>query len=270
LKQTTSDTDAEIVSFFERHLVPMIFTFTRSGDTHHVTITAFVLSVADEWFLVTAAHCLRLVDEMSAEPGCKFAGCRLVDSLGPTARHFTPIPFAYEQAAPICVSEDPDYDYGVIPLSGYYRQLLDNNGIVPLNEEVWRCQPSDPDFYLLVGMPSELFDASPSAMTVGGALLYLDELCEKPDGFSGGDGPMFYGRLSPLMGLGSIKGMSGGPVLAFKANERKELRYWVVALQSRWLPDSRYIAACRTDYLGARIALALTMMREAATRQDTE
>lgn len=259
-----SDTDAEIVSFFERHLTPMIFTFTRSGDTQRLTITAFVLSVADEWFLVTAAHCLRLVEEMSTEHGYRLDSCRLVDCLGPTARHFTSIPFAYEQAEPIRVSEDLDYDYGVIRLSGYYRQLLDNNGIVPLNEDVWRLQPTSPDFYLLVGMPSELFDASPRAMTVGGALLYLDELSEKPDGFSGGDGPMFYGRLSPSMALSSIQGMSGGPILAFKANDRKELRYWVVALQSRWLSDSRCIAACRTYYLGERIAYAMAMLREAS------
>ena len=170
----------------------------------------------------------------------------------------------YAQTEPIRVSDDLDFDYGVIRLSPYYQQLLERNGIVPLNEQVWLKQPTSADFYILLGVPAALFDAGPSTMNVGGAMLYLEELPEKPAGFSGGDGPMFYGRLSPAVTLSSIKGMSGGPVFAFKMNDRKELRYWVVALQSRWLPDSCCIAACRTHYLGEESRDALAMAREAA------
>jgi hypothetical protein len=43
--------------------------------------------------------------------------------------------------------------------------------------------------------------------------------------------------------LKSIVGMSGGPIIGFAGDER-ELRYWIVALQSAWLPSSRTIFAC--------------------------
>ncbi|WP_442580324.1 hypothetical protein ACSBOB_33590 [Mesorhizobium sp. ASY16-5R] len=41
----------------------------------------------------------------------------------------------------------------------------------------------------------------------------------------------------------NMVGMSGGPVFGFAGNE-KELRYWIVALQSAWLKDTRTTFAC--------------------------
>ena len=74
--------ETDIVSYFERHIVPLVFTFTRGGQTHRFHVTAFVLSVGGQWFLVTAGHCLAEVDELSAEHGYTLEGCCLVDSLG--------------------------------------------------------------------------------------------------------------------------------------------------------------------------------------------
>ena len=62
-------------------------------------------------------------------------------------------------------------------------------------------------------------------------------------------GPNFlYGELlnrgypSPDV-LGSIKGMSGGPVVSIERGSDGELRYYLVAVQSAWLPESRIVRA---------------------------
>lgn len=42
----------------------------------------------------------------------------------------------------------------------------------------------------------------------------------------------------------NIVGMSGGPLLSFKGIESGELKYWLCAVQSRWIKGKRLIAAC--------------------------
>jgi hypothetical protein len=42
----------------------------------------------------------------------------------------------------------------------------------------------------------------------------------------------------------NIKGMSGGPILGLRGTPDGGLRYWVVALQSRWFEQSRIILGC--------------------------
>ena len=76
---------------------------------------------------------------------------------------------------------------------------------------------------------------------------------EKPDGFVETDVPMFYGHLDWNDSLDSIKGMSGGPVFAFRRT-KKGLSYWLLAVQSTWLRDTKEIAACRIRPLAEEIA----------------
>jgi hypothetical protein len=44
--------------------------------------------------------------------------------------------------------------------------------------------------------------------------------------------------------LPSIVGMSGGPIFGFKKGEDGLLRYWIVAVQSRWRESARIIFGC--------------------------
>jgi len=68
--------------------------------------------------------------------------------------------------------------------------------------------------------------------------------------------PLFYGRVWLDDELQSIKGMSGGPIFAFQKDGNGLQRYWLIALQSRWLNQSHYIAACQVAALGEAIQLA--------------
>ena len=132
------------------------------------------------------------------------------------------------------------------------------NDVQPLNEEVWKLQPSTVDFYALLGIPSELVKVNSDSIEIVSTLFTIEHLTEKPDGFSETEIPLFYGRISLDADLSSILGVSGGPVFAFRQTEDGELRYWLIALQSRWLPDTHYIAACPTKLLGHFLEDALS------------
>lgn len=246
--------DDALVSYFHRHVVPLLFSFVKGENRQQVVVTAFALSVCDEWYLVTAGHCLKDISEMTKGHGYSLDTCYLIDSPGTDARDHSPLPFAYSIADSFYFSDDLDLDYGLIRLGPYYQQLLARNSVAALDEDAWQRQPAAVDFYMLLGIPSDFVGGELPDLTLGSALLRVHKEDEKPSGFSGGGTPLFYGRLELNSGLKSIRGMSGGPIFAFKQTETGELRYWVTALQSRWLPDSRYIAACPTRLLGESIA----------------
>jgi hypothetical protein len=233
-----------------RHLVPVFFTFEKNDQSYSVVMTAFVLSVGEQWFLVTAGHCIREIEEITIKYGYRVAECCLIDSMGQDAKHFEPIPCTYASSYPTRLSEDKSFDYGVMVLSAYYRKLLQKNNVLPLNEEVWKCQPSNPDFYFLLGIPGELVKANSKPVKIVTTLHQIEPISERPEGFSETDVPLFYGRIELGQGMTSIKGMSGGPIFAFQQDAQGQLRYWLIALQSHWLPRSHYIAACPTKILG--------------------
>jgi len=243
-------TDDELVSFFLRHLVPVLFTFQRGADSQSIVVTAFVLSVANQWFLITAGHCIHDIEERTTEHGYQITGCYMIDSLGVGAKHREPIPFVYRDSSPTYLSEDQDFDYGVMVLSPYYQQLLEKNNIQALNEEAWKKQPAKVDFYWLLGIPEELTRVNPENIEITPTLHKVEPLSERPDKFPATDVPLFYGRIGLGEGVTTIKGMSGGPIFAFHKNEKGQLKYWLTALQSRWLPESHIIAAYPTKLLG--------------------
>ncbi|MGH7193449.1 MAG: hypothetical protein ACREJM_07930, partial [Candidatus Saccharimonadales bacterium] len=55
---------------------------------------------------------------------------------------------------------------------------------------------------------------------------------------------MFVARIHKEADIETIEGMSGGPIYGFRFDDRGNLRYHIVALQSSWLPKQRVIFAC--------------------------
>ncbi len=231
-----------------RHLVPVFFTFRKGSHEQSSIITAFVLSISDQWFLVSAGHCLDEIEE-NIKRGYKISNCRLVDSLGLGAKYYDSIPFDYEGSFPVRLSGNPNFDYGFIYLTPYYRRLLEKNNIQPLDEEVWKKQPSKVDFYALIGLAQELTTVTSESMEARPSLHRIIPLDAKPEGFPQTEISLFYGRVLIGGPVRSIKGMSGGPILAFHQEEDGHLKYWLIALQSSWLPQSRYICAYPTKLL---------------------
>jgi len=71
----------ELVGYFHKHLVPMFFFFQKEEDIQRFVVTAFVLSVDTQWFLITAGHCLKAIDNIMVEEGYELIHCSLIDAL---------------------------------------------------------------------------------------------------------------------------------------------------------------------------------------------
>lgn len=56
-------TDPKVARLLNKHFVPLHFHFSKDGINKHPVISAFVISISNEWFLVTAAHCLADVEK---------------------------------------------------------------------------------------------------------------------------------------------------------------------------------------------------------------
>lgn len=243
-------THEELVGFFHRHLVPIYFSCQKEKDIQNFVVTYFVLSVSSQWFLITAGHCIHDIDRLINKSGYQITKCYLIDSMSLGAKHPEPVPFDYKNSNPVCLSEDREFDYGVMVLSSYYRKLLETNNVLALNEEVWKKQPTKVDFYMLLGVPLELTKVNLNDFQITPTLHKVEALSKRPDNFPETNVPLFYGKVFLGKALSNIEGMSGGPIFGFYQNDKDELRYWLLALQSRWLPKSHNIMACPTKLLG--------------------
>jgi len=63
-----------------------------------------------------------------------------------------------------------------------------------------------------------------------------------PEGATSTRYPRFIGQLDQALDISSISGMSGGPIFGFMVGA--QTRYWIVALQSSWLPKRRIVFGC--------------------------
>jgi hypothetical protein len=251
--------DNDFIAFFHRHLVPIVFEFRKGNNKLPFVITAFVLSVQEQWFLVTAGHCLERVDEYK-ESGYLIQKCYLMDSMGVGAMHFEPLIFTYDLAKPQYVPDNREMDYGIIPLSPYYQELLKVNNITPLNEEVWRIQPSNPESFALIGVPDEFIQRDNDTVGIVTAINWIEE-CEKPEHLPNTELPLFYGKIKLHPNQRSVRGMSGGPIFAFELI-KGQYKYWLKALQSSWLEQSEVVIGCPTTFLGNVIDKMISETRD--------
>jgi len=245
-----SDSNNNLVGFFHRHLVPIFISLESDHDSRNTVITAFLMSVKENWYLITSGHTINDIEILRNDHGYKITKCLLIDSLGIGAIDNHPIPFVYESANATCISAERYFDYGFLEIGQYYRNLLEKNKVYPLNEEVWKKRPTKIDFYLLLGIPGETVNVSPNNIKFDPTLFSIEYLPDHPERFEETVIPQFYGKIHLGDDIKSIEGVSGGPIFGFYENDNGEMRYWVIATQSTWLPKSRIISACPTHILG--------------------
>ena len=171
-------------------------------------------------------------------------GSRLIDTLSTNAIDNHPIPFVFKRSEVQLFYEQGEYDYGVIRLSNYYSRLLTKNGVKPLDEEVWRKQPSMPQYHLVIGIPQQLTNYSSNESYISPTMLFIEKLNQKPPQLEYSAVPHFYGKVILPHPDFDIKGMSGGPILALQYDTDGHLRYWIVALLISWQENYRYIIGC--------------------------
>jgi hypothetical protein len=225
----------KLLRFFMRHVVPIYVQLRQGRERKSVLFTAFLFSVYDHWLLMTAGHCITRMRQWRAA-GWQLVVCRLVDSLGTNARFIGhAVPFDYDGSDPQMLGRHHTYDFGILILADNTRAQLAANDCVPFDESFWAPATEPIEDYQLVGLPEELtFETAPNRITMSPMAMRVAKVDERPEGFEPTTAEMFYGRL-PTRPLASLRGMSGGPILALGREEGGERRYWLHAMQvSTW------------------------------------
>ena len=262
-----------IMGFFGRHFVSIAWVdrtpgsraVANNGVGTVVNISAFVISVRGEWFLVTAGH---IIEDLKAAKsrGQVLTGFQLRDFWASNTVNRMPIPIDSDYLVSRSQSlydANLGIDCACIHLNAYYRKLMQANGIVALSEFAWQRElPETPDFHIMLGVPSQLSRVESQGDCPSQRLNFVlipvrpvQELPEQQRGLP----HRFYGHLDEHLHcpdgtpLDDIDGMSGGPIIAFKYNEQGKLRYWVVAIQSSWLPSKRIVIGFPVIELGNAI-----------------
>jgi hypothetical protein len=259
--QDLEDAKKQILAYFGNHLVSLAGSYVEIdaagrdvGEKKFFAYSGFIMSVRGVWCLVTAGHCIENLEQPLRAKQIRLTNCLLADYFGDAPRVREPMPFDYEGAHALAV-HDPaaGLDFALVPLREFYRMSLEANGIRAISEENWVAQEPDAcDFFAILGLP-ECLVPDPGALVPHGdrvaghvnpTLVWVSPVTLPPEELPAATFPWFIGRVGAAAALPSIVGMSGGPIFGFKKGEDGLLRYWIVAVQSRWRPDTRITFGC--------------------------
>nr|WP_281722859.1 hypothetical protein [Nitrosomonas nitrosa] len=255
-----SETDRSALRFFCRHLVGLCVTYRHrdSGHHEHLRFAAYsgtLIRVGDSILFLTAGHVLREVEAARQSAGVEIRDAVLADTFGlRSASGDQPIPFDLLGARLFYIDDEAaGLDFGVIVLSPYYVRLLAANGMVALEEDNWRRQHTVQfDGYAMLGFPEEFTSQRVDALGAGlvsPTMLSVRRLEVPPEGTPPTTYPRFIGEIDRRINIQSIRGMSGGPIFGFRLSP--DVRYWVVAIQSSWLPSQRVVFGCSLPILAS-------------------
>lgn len=261
------DAGAQVLAKLVKHVVCLSWIDVRTEplglgnqesdyDPAAFAISGFVITVRSIWFFITAGHILQDL-KSRLRVGRRIMKSRLFADLASKKT---------SQAVPFTLGDTPQWyinsegvDYAVIPLRpGFVRPLI-ADGILPLTETSWNDCPDKADDYFLLGFPSQAKTVSIASngikgtvnISVGCPLLPIFPVSDPPSTLKCSNA-RFYAKV-PIVGgivqgiqtkLTDIDGMSGGPIFAIKWIDSKNIRYWVIAVQSGWLRSERTLAAC--------------------------
>jgi hypothetical protein len=245
--------------------------FTRKPDYH--TASAFVADIADTAWIVTAGHVINDHRERCRErPNWKASKHRVWDIWGPLPKVKEPVPYDFFDSKLITIplqSFERGVDLALIRLERYLFQFL-NQSLTPFMRADWidsiEHVEHDYSVYYIVGTPNDLLhqdveaDGNRSRVTTYERPTIvavepiedhgIETVCRQ-----------FVAKIHPSFPIEDIGGMSGGPILGFRKDGDGNLRYWPVAVQSRWQPSKRIVIG---TYLSPWLKQAEQFFREQA------
>lgn len=246
--------DSEGLQYFCRHLVGLCVTYRhKTSDDQDkpdrfAACSGTLIVIRGAVCFLTAGHVLKALDDLRAE----ITSAALADIFGMGRVCDHPIPFDLRGAKMHYVDED-GLDFGVIVLAPYYVRLLAKNGVVALEEKNWIHQSNVTfDGYAILGFPAEFGSERVSEDGEGmvvPSMFRVHRLESPPEATELTRYERFVGRIDRELPLKSVEGMSGGPIFGF--NFGPPTRYWIVALQSSWLPDQHIVFACPLPVLAS-------------------
>jgi hypothetical protein len=210
--------------------------------------SGFVIEICGVWCFVTAGHVFNEIDNGIRSGKIRLLKCSLADYYAAEAVDKEPIHFDYEGAHRITV-EAGGMDVGLIALRDYYRINLSANGVRPMPVADWvSCSPPPFEHYAVLGLPTEQLELRTRMGDRGPQIGYMTTLTlagvqalpsPPPDRIESPI-PRFAGLLNDRGQLGSVKGMSGGPILGV-SRCGMAWPYACVAVQGSWDVNRRLI-----------------------------
>ena len=178
------------------------------------------------------------------------------------ASHQHIVPFTYEPDGFYIDRGDIGLDLPV-PIEPT-RRAFEANGVVAVSR-VNRVRQSSVTFsiYHMLGFPSQPVQNSTVAASDGSIGAFMQPVMVRidrldPNDVSGSPATTwFVGRIVPEATIPNIEGMSGGPIYGFRQGTDGRWYYHVVALQSRWRPESRIIFGCSVPLFAEAVHQAL-------------
>ena len=266
---------------FSRHVVILLLNLKVNGKPVESPYTGILLEYRGLTFWITAGHCAKEIDDIQNArlDGVELVAAKLLDTQKDrfAVQH---IPIDLHRFKFIALDRD-GVDLGFTCLPELELRLLkanvDNRVISTL---AWKLEDARPEAYCLVGTPAEglqIRNERRTATTITrdvSAPLFCLPLKkirrrprEQPPEFwaSRWAPSCFYGKLLPFIGSdqGSIdiRGVSGGPVLSLQ-HDQGRTRYFLFAIQSKWLPDRRIICATPVRLLLQMIDVVIETVQE--------
>jgi hypothetical protein len=238
--------------------------------------TFFVVSVGNQWFLVTSGHVLRDLDKVFQSDRVRVEYCLLADFFGERKKVELPTPFPYPSEPHFFEdNDDLGLDFGFIPLREWYKSGLQHNGILPLTEAQWR-RTSDPPVcaYWVLGFPQDVNESRNPPLpaedkcrgTAAPVMVSLEPVSDTsvlPDSVPLRETqlPRFIGRINTDIDF-RVEGMSGGPI--FGLVNDPEGYYILVAMQNSWHAPSRTVFGCPVRVIGAVLTEYVARNQKAA------
>lgn len=240
--------------------------FTGKPDYH--TASAFVADIADVVWIVTAGHVI--IDHRKRcreRPNWKATKHRVWDIWGPLPKVKEPVPYDFFDSKLITIplqSIERGVDLALIRLERYLFQFL-NQSMAPFMRADW-IDSIEHEYvtYYIVGTPNDLLhqdiekEGNRNRVTTYERPTIVAVEPIEDHGIES-DCRQFVAKIHPNFPIEDIGGMSGGPILGFRRDDDGNLRYWPVAVQSRWLRSERIVIG---TYLSPWLRLAEEYFRE--------
>ena len=241
-------------TFFRKYLVGLAGGYVPIGpdekligDETFFCYSGFIYSHADEWYFVTAGHCLNELYGYLEQKKIHLTGISLIGLSGENPDESTSIPFHHYNDAPRHFVDEAEtksgIDYGWIKLRPYYQLWLEKAGVKPVAADDWVDRTSQKNWgEVVVGFPVELqnkdmnrdIESEQVRGEVEPVMISINQLTDVPDKYEGYNPNWFIGKVTDSCDLESIVGTSGGPIIQFYETDSGIVDFRIVALQSWW------------------------------------
>ena len=254
LPREVNMTDEEFFKMIGRHCVAIVWQDKLKEENKPsggIAFSAFVISIAGRWLLVTAGHIVEQLLERQ-QAGRSFVGAGIFDAwtLRPLTKAGFMLPDINDAYRGHRYSDDLGVDYAWFELRDHHVELLKSNGIVPLSEATWENLPSPAEFvgFNCFGFPSDINVERRDANGVFEGMKLKPRLipytpATPHDDLTKTKFPRLFYMPSgtPDGSVPELDGMSGGPVFGYSkvGDDLRNLAPW----STEW-PGQQSAASC--------------------------